>query len=137
VDHPAIDCRLCDYPTGKSLLFFRIVVQAPLRKNILLFRRPKHPYIHCHPVPLEGVSGIVRDAGGDAVDAAASGASEVAGRDQLRERSDGVLTNGALRTVTVVVGPDSLWVGVSPRRRSRPTGRGRAFNPRGDVTSKS
>ena len=84
------------------------------------------------PSHSRGVSGSSETRGGDAVDAAASGASEVAGRDQLRERSDGVLTNGAARTVKSC-GPDSLWVGVKSRGgEAGPTGRGRAFNPRGD-----
>ena len=38
---------------------------------------------------------IVTNAGLDAVDAAASGAQVIAGRVQIRERSDGVPTNDA------------------------------------------
>ena len=45
------------------------------------------------------------------MDAAASGMQVVAGRDQLRERSDCVLATTLLRTVKSC-GPDSLWVGV-------------------------
>ena len=58
-------------------------------------RRADQFYQFARPTPEEGRIAIVTNAGWDAVDAAASGASEIAGRDQLRERSDGVQTNGA------------------------------------------
>ena len=45
---------------------------------------------------------IVTNVGGGAVDAAASGAQVVAGRDQLRERPGGVQTNGAVAYGKVV-----------------------------------
>jgi hypothetical protein len=54
--------------------------------------------------PSEGRIRIVRDAGQDVVDAAASGAQVVAGRDQLRERSSGTLTND------VVAYGEIVWV---------------------------
>ena len=52
-------------------------------------------YIPIIPTLQEGRIMIVANVGRGAVDAAASGAQVVAGRDQLRELSSGVLTNGA------------------------------------------
>ena len=46
-------------------------LSSPLRKNILIFRRPKSPHISNRPVPLEGRLMIVTIAGRDAVDAEA------------------------------------------------------------------
>jgi len=69
-------------------------MSSPCCKNILLFRNRKSVHIHGCLVPLEGRIRIVRDAGRDAVDAAASGAQVVAGRDQLRERPYGGQTDG-------------------------------------------
>jgi hypothetical protein len=51
-------------------------------------------HIHGRLVPLQGRIRIVRDAGRDVMDAAASGAQAVAGRDQLRELPDGAQTTG-------------------------------------------
>ena len=56
----------------------------------------------------------------------------IAGRIELRERSNGALTTALKRTVKSC-GPDSLWVGVKSRGgEAGPTGRGFCLNPRGD-----
>ena len=55
-------------PTGN----FPICLSSPHCKNIPLRRRPKSLHIHNCLVPLEGRIRIVRDAGRDAVGAAAS-----------------------------------------------------------------
>ena len=93
---------MCDYPTGKSLRWSVVRLSSSFCKNILLFRNRKSVHIHDCLVPLEGRIRIVRDAGRDAVDAAASGAQVVAGRDQLRERSYGEPTNDVVAYGEVV-----------------------------------
>ena len=50
---------------GKSA----ISLSSPLKKNILVFARPKSPAYNSRPVPPEGRLAIVTDAGRDAVDA--------------------------------------------------------------------
>jgi len=93
---------MCDYPTGKSPRWPVTCLSSPFCKNILLFRNRKSVHIYHCLVPLEGRIRIVRDAGRDAVDAAASGAQVVAGRDQLRERSSGVPTSDVVAYGEVV-----------------------------------
>ena len=57
---------------------------------------PNHLHISAHPGPLRGAYHDRHETRvGDAVDATASGAQVVAGRDQLRELSSGGQTNGA------------------------------------------
>ena len=63
--------------------------------KFLLTDSPQQDYIPAIPSLSEGRRPSLPTLGRDAVDAAASGAQVVAGRDQLRERPDGVLTNGA------------------------------------------
>jgi hypothetical protein len=62
-------------------------VSSPFCKNILVFRKRKSVYIHRRLVPLEGRIAVVTDAGRDAVDAAASGATRDAGRALAREHA--------------------------------------------------
>jgi hypothetical protein len=63
-------------PTGKIWCDLGL----PIGKNILIFRNANRRYKPRRLVPLEGRIAIVTDAGRDAVDAAASGAIDVAGR---------------------------------------------------------
>jgi hypothetical protein len=56
-------------PTGKSLIGPLLGLSSPLRKNILIFRRRKSPYIRRRPAPLEGRCATSRNAERDAVDA--------------------------------------------------------------------
>src|SRR5258705_3603549 len=70
-------------------------------------RRANQNYKPRRPVPHEGRIAIVTDAERDAVDAAALGAPDVAGRDEPRERSRARKTNGASggRQSRVVLAP--------------------------------
>jgi hypothetical protein len=75
----------------------RFALSSPVCRKILLLARPKSP-LHPPPSrPHEGRIRIVRDAGRDAVDAAALGAQVNCraglGLSQTRERSNGTLTN--------------------------------------------
>jgi len=99
-------------PTGKS----DEKLSIPRDENISLF--PKLKFAYVSPVPLtRGAYASSRNAGWDAVDAAASGAKQVAGRAFVRERSGGVRTNGAEKRLR-------LASRVSTRQPSK-AGRGR------------
>ena len=76
-------------------------------------------HIPHRPVPTEGRFAIVTNAGWDAVDATASGAQAVAGRDEPRERSAGVQDDRRLsgRQSRVVLAPVA---GVKFAEASRP-----------------
>ena len=66
------------------------------KSEISLDSSPKSPAYFAHPGPLRGAYHDRHETRvGDAVDATASGAQVVAGRDQLRELSSGGQTNGA------------------------------------------
>ena len=70
------------------------IMSSPSRKNILLFRRPKSGLL-IHPShPTRGVAHVT-NARWDAMDATASGAQGIAGRNELRERLSGARTNDA------------------------------------------
>ena len=72
---------------------------------------------------------IVANAGGGAVDAAASGAQVVAGRDQFRELSSGGQTNGA-EAYGKIVWTRRLDAGVKSGRGAKsPTGPRRRLPP--------
>jgi hypothetical protein len=120
-------------PTGKS----PACLSSPLCKNISVFTNPTQGIYPSPSCPTEGRIRIVRDAGRDAVDAAASGA-QVNGRagfglSQTRERSNGVQTNGVVAYGEVVWFRHPLLVS-SWRRRVGPTGRGYAVNSPMTVT---
>ncbi len=83
---PPCVIRNVHYPTGKGRCRDLLALSSPLCKNISVFPKRKSLYMICHPVPVRGASAIVTDVGRDAVDAAASGAQAIAGRDEPRER---------------------------------------------------
>jgi hypothetical protein len=74
-------------PTGKSPGCSRRGLSSPIRKNILIFRRPKSPLYPPPSRPTRGALAIVTDAGRDAVDA--SGASDERARLRLRQNFGG------------------------------------------------
>jgi hypothetical protein len=124
-------------PTGKSVNY----LSSPLCKNISVFAAPKSP-LHPSPSrPHEGRIRIVRDAGWDAVDAAASGEQVNCragfGLSQTRERSNGALTNGAEADGKAVWSWHPLLM-LSLRRCVGPTGLGQAISvDDGDKTNSS
>jgi hypothetical protein len=79
----------CDKSTrrGKSLRIIRNESQAP-KSKIFWFSFDPNQFTDSHRlVPPEGRSRVVTTAGRDAVDARASGAQAIAGRDEPRERN--------------------------------------------------
>jgi hypothetical protein len=100
-------------------------------ENISLPASPKSLLYPWRPTPLEGRIAIVTDAGRDVVDAAASGAQVVAGRDEPRER-----LRRARRTASVADG-QVVWfwhplLVSSSRRQAGPDRVRQNLNPRND-----
>ncbi len=85
-------------------LFWRFLSKQSLAVKIIsenqkfpLTPPPNHPHIFAHPGPFRGAYHDRHETWvGNAVDATMSGAQVVAGRDQLREPSDGGQTDGIL-----------------------------------------
>jgi len=80
---------------ANHLAFFATPLSSPIRKNISLSPSGKSKLEVPPSCPEEGRWPSSRTLGWDAVDAAASGALDAAGRDEPRERSRARKTNGA------------------------------------------
>src|ERR1700722_18045088 len=65
-------------PDGQISLS-NVLLSSPFRKNILIFRKAKSPYISSRPAPCEGRGATSRNAERDAVDAAARLTGDAAG----------------------------------------------------------
>ena len=117
--NPSFCAQIC--LTDKSLRVLPVCLSSPICKNISVFAWPKSDAYPSRPVPTEGRFAIVTNAGRDAVDARASGAQAVAGRDEPRERSASVQDDRRLsgRQSRVVLAPVAGVKSVEVRRPDR------------------
>src|SRR5439155_18852095 len=106
---------------------------APFAKIFLFQSDPNQFTDSCRPVPSEGRSRVVTNAGRDAVDARAPGALAIAGRHEPRERFAACKMIGALAYGEAVWFWHPLLV-LNSRRLVGPTGLRQTFNPRMTVT---
>jgi hypothetical protein len=128
---PSLHPLIC--PTGKSVNY----LSSPIFKNISVFAAPKSPLYPPPSRPTEGRIRIVRDAGRDAVDAAALGVKRDgragSGLSQTRERSTARRRTTLRRTVKSCGSGTRCWCQVGGGFAS-PTGFGRTVNSPMTVT---